>query len=173
MLKVLAERGLIRGRAIGVDATTLEANAGMRCIVRREDGTTYHDSSCRSRSHRASRHRPARTSPASKKTREEELERRLEEPDRSDAKITKGKDGRTHLVHKAEHAREMDSGAVLAVTMQDATRGDSASPKTTMAIPALKMAELAAGPSCSEKISPQALKTWVAEKGTTRTRRCA
>ena len=35
MLKVLAEKGLIRGRAIGVDATTLEANVTMRSIVRR------------------------------------------------------------------------------------------------------------------------------------------
>src|SRR2546422_5000520 len=35
-----------------------------------------------------------------------------------DAKITKMKDGRTHLAHKAEHAVDLDSGALVAVTLQ-------------------------------------------------------
>jgi hypothetical protein len=46
-----------------------------------------------------------------------------ENPHDPDAKITKMKDGRTHLAHKAEHAVDMDSGAVLAVTLQGADLG--------------------------------------------------
>ena len=42
-----------------------------------------------------------------------------------DAKITKRKDGRTHLAHKAEHAVDLETGAVVAVTVQDANEGDT------------------------------------------------
>ena len=37
----LADRGLVKGRTVGVDATTLEANAAMRSIVRRDNGASY------------------------------------------------------------------------------------------------------------------------------------
>jgi transposase len=46
------------------------------------------------------------------------------------AKITKMKDGRTHLAHKAEHAIDAESGALVAVTVQGADRGDT----TTMTV---------------------------------------
>ncbi|HYW82591.1 MAG TPA: DDE transposase, partial [Spirochaetia bacterium] len=42
-----------------------------------------------------------------------------------DAKIAKMKDGRTHLAHKAEHAVDLETGALLAVTLQDADQGDT------------------------------------------------
>ena len=42
-----------------------------------------------------------------------------------DAKITKMKDGRTHLAHKAEHAVDVDTGAIVAVTVQGADQGDT------------------------------------------------
>ena len=45
-----------------------------------------------------------------------------------DARITKMKDGRTHLAHKAEHAVDMDTGAVVAVTLQGADQGDTTTP---------------------------------------------
>ena len=48
-----------------------------------------------------------------------------ENPNDPDAKITKMKDGTTHLAHKQEHAVDMDSGAVLAVTIQPADEGDT------------------------------------------------
>ena len=43
VLKLLANRGLLRGQRIGIDATTLEANAAMRSIVRRETGESYEE----------------------------------------------------------------------------------------------------------------------------------
>src|SRR5215467_8288593 len=46
-------------------------------------------------------------------------------PSDGDARITKMKDGRTHLAHKAEHAIDMDTGAVVAVTLQGADQGDT------------------------------------------------
>jgi transposase len=43
VLKVLAERGLLKGKTLGIDATTLEANAAMRSIIRNDSGQTYHE----------------------------------------------------------------------------------------------------------------------------------
>ena len=43
MLELLRETGLLSGKTLGVDATTLEANAAMRSIVRRDDGTGYEE----------------------------------------------------------------------------------------------------------------------------------
>ena len=43
MLKVLAEEGLISGRTVSIDATTLEANAAMKSIVRRDNGQSYNE----------------------------------------------------------------------------------------------------------------------------------
>ena len=166
VLKVLAEKGLIRGRAIGVDATTLEANAAMRSIVRREDGTSYHDFLV-SLAKESGIETPTRADLAriDKKRKKKGSNDDWQSPSDPDAKITKMKDGRTHLAHKAEHSTDLDSGAVLAVTVQDATRGDSASLKVTMAATALNIAEIAHDPTCNEELSSKALTTWVADKG--------
>ena len=43
VLEVLARRGLIVGKRIAIDATTLEANAAMRSIVRRDTGASYEE----------------------------------------------------------------------------------------------------------------------------------
>jgi transposase len=53
-------------------------------------------------------------------------------PHDPDAKITKMKDGRTHLAHKAEHAVDLETGAIVAVTVQDATDGDAATSQDTL-----------------------------------------
>ena len=49
-----------------------------------------------------------------------------------DAKIAKMKDGRTHLAHKAEHGVDMDTGAIVSVTVQDASDGDTATLPETL-----------------------------------------
>src|SRR5687768_14510465 len=126
VLKLLAEEGLIDGKTVGVDATTLEANAAMRSIVRRDSGEGYQDFLTRL----------AKASGIETPTREDlaRLDRERakkgsntewEHPDDPDARITKMKDGRTHLAHKAEHAVDLETGAVLAVTVQAANRGDT------------------------------------------------
>src|SRR5262249_53138408 len=133
ILQVLAKKGLLRGKTIGVDATTLEANAAMRSIVRQDDDTSY----------TAFLEGLARASGIANPTREDlaRLDRNREKkgsndewknPHDPDAKITKMKDGRTHLAHKAEHAVDMETGAVVAVTLQPANRGDSESLEKTL-----------------------------------------
>ena len=128
VLHVLKDKGLVKGSVVGVDATTLEANAAMRSIVRRETGEAYSEFLGRlagasgiatpTREDLAKLHRK-RTKKASNDD--------WENPYDPDAKITKMKDGRTHLAYKAEHAVDMERGATLAVTVQPADRGDTQS----------------------------------------------
>ena len=66
-------------------------------------------------------------------------------PHDRDARITKMKDGRTHLAHKLEHAVDMDSGAVVAVTVQEATGGDAQSLQQTVAEAQNNLAGVTAG----------------------------
>jgi transposase len=134
VLGILAEHKLLRGRTIGIDATTLEANAAMRSIVRRDTGQTYEEflrklaeESGISTPTRAELARMDRKRP--KKGSNEEWMH----PHDPDARITKMKNGRTHLAHKAEHAVDMETGAVVAVTVQPANAGDTQTVHETLA----------------------------------------
>ncbi len=128
ILERLAEAGPLKGKTIGVDATTLEANAAMRSLVRRDSGEAYNEFL----------ERLAKESGIETPTREDlaKLDRKRKNkgsnddwtnPHDPDAKITKMKDGRTHLAHKAEHSVDMDTGAIVGVTIQPADRGDTSS----------------------------------------------
>ncbi len=126
----LAEAGLFQGKTVAIDATTLEANAAMRSIVRRDTGETYAQFLTRL----------AEASGVKTPTREAlaRFAKRLKgktktsntdwvSPSDGDAKVAKMKDGRTHLAHKAEHAVDVTSGAIVAVTIQGANVGDTTS----------------------------------------------
>ena len=126
ILQLLAREDLVKGKTIGIDATTLEANAALRSIVRRDSGETYQDFLTRlakasgiATPTRADLARLDRKRP--KKGRNSEWEH----PHDPDARITKMKDGRTHLAHKAEHAVDLETGAIVAVTVQGADQGDT------------------------------------------------
>ena len=157
----LAAAGLLKGRTIAIDATTLEANAAMRSIVRRDTGESYQEfltrlaaesgikTPTREALARLDRRRKKRTS-----------NKDWEHPGDPDAKITKMKDGRTHLAHKAEHAVDLDSGALVAVTLHGADVGDTTSLADT-AIAAAEQVEAAHATSAT----PPALTEIVADKG--------
>ena len=117
---------MVNGKTIGIDATTLEANAALRSIVRRDSGESYQEFLTQL----------AQASGIETPTREDlaRIDRKRKNkgsnddwthPHDPDAKITKMKDGRTHLAHKAEHAVDLETGAVVAVTVQDADQGDT------------------------------------------------
>lgn len=166
VLKVLAQKGLLHGQTIGVDATTLEANAALRSIVRQDDGTSYGDyleglakasgiaTPTREDLARIDRKRPRKGSNDDWKN-----------PHDPDAKIVKQKDGRTHLAHKAEHGVDLDSGAVLAVTVQDATLGDPTTMKRTMERAVEGVLAVHRDADCAGMLSSRALTEWVADKG--------
>jgi len=126
MLQRLADAGLVKGKTVGIDATTLEANAALRSIVRRDTGESYHDFLTKlaqvSGIETPTRADLARIDRTRKKKGSNDDWTHPHDPD---AKITKMKDGRTHLAHKAEHAVDLDTGAIVGVTIQDADDGDT------------------------------------------------
>src|SRR5437763_2151306 len=143
VLGVLADRGLLKGKTVGVDATTLEANAAMRSIVRRDNGASYEEFltglAQQSGIQTPSREELARVDrKRKKKTSNEEWI----SPVDPDARVARMKDGTTHLAHKAEHAGDMDSGAVIAVTAQAADQGDTTTSKETLAETAQNLRQL-------------------------------
>ena len=127
VLERLAQAGLVKGKTVGVDATTLEANAAMRSIERRDTGESY-EAFVRRLAEASGIETPTRAELArfdrSRKGRKTS-NKEWQSPNDRDAKITKMKDGRTHLAHKAEHGVDLETGAILSVTVQDASAGDS------------------------------------------------
>jgi transposase len=128
VLKVLAGEGLVRGETVSVDATTLEANAAMRSIVRRDTGEGY-EAYIRKLAEGEGLEEPTAEELArfDRKRKKRTSNQDWKHPHDPDARVTKMKDGRTHLAHKAEHAVDLESGALLAVTVQPADRGDTSS----------------------------------------------
>ena len=166
VLKVLAEKGLLKGKTVGIDATTLEANAALRSIVRRDTGESYNEFLTQL----------AKASGIETPTREDlaKLDRKRknkasnddwENPHDPDAKITKMKDGRTHLAHKAEHAVDMQTGAIVAVTLQGADRGDTTSIEETVDTALVNLLEVQNDPATEEQVHAVAVEELVADKG--------
>lgn len=133
VLKILIEEGLVQGRTISIDATTLEANAALRSIVRRDSGQGYNEY-LKELAQAAGIENPTREQLArfDRKRKKKGSNEEWKHPKDPDARITKMKDGRTHLAYKAEHAVDLASGAVLAVTVQAANEGDTTTIQTTL-----------------------------------------
>jgi transposase len=126
ILQVLATADLVKGKTIGIDATTLEANAALRSIVRRDSGETYQEFLTRL-AQASGIETPTRADLARFDRKRPKKGRNTEwrHPHDPDARITKMKDGRTHLAHKAEHAVDLETGAIVGVTVQGADQGDT------------------------------------------------
>jgi transposase len=143
VLELLADAGLVKGKRIGIDATTLEANAALRSIVRRDNGESYEEflTGLAQQSGIAT---PTREDLArvDRKRKKKGSNQEWVNPHDADARITKMKDGSTHLAHKAEHAVDMERGVVVAVTLQEADLGDTTTVKETLAEAGTTVAEL-------------------------------
>ncbi len=118
VLERLAESGLVSGKTVGVDATTLEANAALRSIVRRDTGSGYEEfvRGLAEASGLATLTR-AELARFDRKRKKKLSNEEWENPHDPDAEVTKMKDGRTHLAYKAEQAVDLESGAILGVTL--------------------------------------------------------
>ena len=138
VLKLVAEHGLVKGERIGVDGSTMEANAALRTIVRRDNGESYREMLTRMAKEsgvetptiddliRLDRKRKG------KKLSNEDWTSKTD----PEAKIAKMKDGSTHLAYKPEHAVDLDTGVIVAAPIHEADKGD-----TTTLDPTLKEAE--------------------------------
>jgi transposase len=152
VLALIAEAGLVKGDRIGVDASTMEANAALRNIEQRATGEGYREMLVRL----------ARESGIETPTAEDlvRLDRnrkgkKLSNADwvsKSDpeARIAKMKDGTTHLAYKPEHAVDLDTGAVVAAEIHPADQGDTKTLAGTLAVAKEKLAAVDAGPSAEQ-----------------------
>jgi transposase len=143
VLGLLADGGLVKGKRLGIDATTLEANAALRSIVRRDNGESYEEF-LKGLAQPSGIATPTREDLArvDRKRKKKGSNEEWVNPHDPDARITRMKDGSTHLAHKAEHAVDMDTGAVVAVTLQEADLGDTTTGKETLAEAGTAVAEL-------------------------------
>ena len=166
ILAALARHRLLNGRTVGIDATTLEANAALRSIIRRDTGESYQEFLTRL-AKESGIETPTREDLArlDKNRRNKGSNRDWEHPHDPDAKITKMKNGSTHLAHKAEHAIDMDTGAVMAVTLQPADRGDTTSIGETIGQVDENLLAVMQDESAGEQLSEQVLSEVVADKG--------
>ena len=169
ILKVLANHDLIEGKTVGVDSTTLEANAAMRSIVRRDTGEGYQQFL----------ERLAKESGIETPTREElaKLDKKRKNKASNDdwqnrgdpdAKITKMKDGTTHLAHKAEHAVDLSEGghgAILAVSVCDAAAGDTATLTDTLVAATENLAAVKDDERVADKVNDDWMGEAVLDKG--------
>ena len=133
MLQRLAENHLIDGKTLGLDATTLEANAAMRSIVRRDSGEGYEEF-LKGLAQASGIETPRREDLAKldRKRPKKASNKDWVHPRDRDAEITRMKDGRTHLAHKLEHAVDLTTGAVVGVTVQGAATGDTTTMTETL-----------------------------------------
>src|SRR5881398_1626397 len=151
VLERLAEHGLIKGDRIGVDASTMEADAALRAIVRRADGEGY-----REMLERLAQESGIATPSAEDLVR---LDRKRKgkrlanaewaSPTDPEARIAKLKDGRTHLAYKPEHAVDLDTGAVVAAEVHPADQGDTATITGTLDAARRNLTHVGA-PPCSD-----------------------
>jgi len=168
VLTEVARRGMLKGKTIGIDATTLEANAAMRSIVRRDTGQSYMeylrklaaeagiDASDDAAVRRMDRKREKKTPNAE-----------WVNPRDPDAEVMKMKDGSTHLAYKAEQAVDLDTGAIVAITTHGGAVDDRKSVEETLPAAGLAVAEQIDTPTAQGryKVHVQGLSEVVTDKG--------
>ena len=166
VLGVLAKEGFLKGKTLGIDATTLEANAALRSIVRRDTGESYPQFLERlakaSGIETPSKEDLIRFDQKRSKTTSNKDWRHPGDPD---ARITKMKDGRTHLAHKAEHAVDLETGAIVAVTLQGADQGDTTTIEHTEGAVHEALEDLIDDPDLAESLGKELAAEVVADKG--------
>lgn len=127
VLRVAIERGLLKGKTVAVDSTTLEANAAMKSIVRKDSGEDYKEyirrlaeaESIEEPSEEDLRRFDKRRK--GKKTSNKDWESASD----PESRIARMKDGRTHLAYKAENTIDLDTDMVISADVYHADRGDT------------------------------------------------
>lgn len=155
VLGLLEQKGLLKGKTLGIDATTLEANAAMKSIVRKDSGANWKDylrtlAQAEGMAHptdddlrRLDRGRTG------KKVSNEHWE----SPSDPDARITKMKDGTTHLAYKAEHAVDLQTEAIVAATVASADRGDSQTGPETLIVAQVNLIQSGSSTAIEETVA--------------------
>ena len=154
---------MLKGKTIGVDATTLEANAAMRSIVRRATGESYREYLAKLSAADGEATDSAALQRKDRKRKKKRVSNKeWVNPYDCEAEITKMKDGRTRLAYKAEQAVDLDTGAIVATTVHRGATGDTTSIRQTVPAAGEAVAEqLATG----EQVNAAGVEEVVTDKG--------
>jgi transposase-like protein DUF772/DDE family transposase len=152
VLTMAEDKGLLPGKAVGVDSTFLEANASMKTIVRRDSGADWKEYL------RQLAGEAGMDNPSDEDLRRFDRKRRDKKvsnaewvsPSDSDSRIAKMKDGRTHLAYKAEHVVDLKTELVLAAPVYPADQPDSGTLLGSMVVAQVNLMEAESGLSAQE-----------------------
>jgi len=144
ILSIVEQKGLLRGRVTGVDSTFLRADASMKAIVRRDTGENYPKFITRLAEE------SGMENPTEEDARRLDRRRKGKKASNKDwksttdssARIAKLKDGRTRMAYKSEHAVDLDTGAIVGVTVHQADRSDMATIEETLTVAQENLREL-------------------------------
>jgi transposase len=167
VLTEVAKRGLLKGKTIGIDATTLEANAAMKSLVRRDSGESYLEYLRRLAKEAGVEAGDEELRRADRKRKKKASNEDWVNPHDPDAEVMKMKDGSTHLSYKAEQAVDLDSGAIVAITTHGGATGDTASMEETLPEAGLAIANQIATKTAQGqyKVQERGLREVVTDKG--------
>lgn len=168
VLQQLARGGLIKGKTIGVDSTTLEANAAMKSIVRRDTQESYSGYLQRLAAAEGIEAEDAAALQRMDRKRSKKMSNdEWVNPNDPEAEITRLKDGRTALAYKAEQAVDMRSGAIVALTTHGGAAADTATIQQTVCEAGVAVAELIPEktPDGECQVDPEGVGEVVADKG--------
>ncbi len=152
VLKKIEKAGLVSGRCIGIDSSTMEANAAMKTIKRRDTGENY-----RQMLERMAKESGIETPKyedlirMDKKRKGKKLSNEdWESPTDPDSKVGKMKDGRTRMGYKPEHTVDLDSGAVLAAEVHPLDKGDTKTLNKTLETTIKNLKKTTDTPPCAD-----------------------
>ena len=162
VLERLAAAGLLKGKTIGVDATTLEADAAMRSIVRRATGENYREYLAKLAAADGEASDRAALQRRDRKRKKKVSNKDWVNPHDREAEITKMKDGRTRLAYKAEQAVDLDTGAIVATMAHPGASGDTTSIQQTVPAAGEAVAEQM---TTAQDVNEAGVEEVVADKG--------
>lgn len=165
ILALAREKKLLKGKTVAVDSTTLEANAAMKSIERKDTGEDWNEYLTRlMREEGLLDERDEDDQPSVDELRKFDKGREnkrvsndeWQSPTDPDSRIAKMKDGTTHLAYKAEHVVDLDTEMIVAAEIYHADQPDTQT---------LEDSVNAAQTNQREAGSEQQIKDVVADKG--------
>src|SRR5512144_1944946 len=152
VLSRIAEHGLVKGDRIGVDASTMEAKAALRAIVRRDSGETYREMLTRMAQESGIETPSVEDLVRMERARKGKTMSNADWVSATDpeAKIARMKDGTIHLAYKPEHAVDLDTGAVVAAEIHPADEGDTTTLPGTLKAATANLATIGQVPAAAK-----------------------
>ena len=160
VLQLVAEKGLLKGKTVAVDSTTLEANAAMKSIVRRDTGEDWNEYLRRLLKEQEGVENPTDEELRRFDRRRKDKHVSNEEwmsPTDQDSRIAKMKDGRTHLAYKAEHVVDLETEVVLAASIRHADAGDTDTLVDSVTEARVNLSEAGIDVDIKEAVAPGAM----------------